>query len=68
MRTADAHCTEINLKLRELNQLFNSMDPSPFIDRDLDQDAEEFIVSSAREAHGSRSYELVIHLATPPDP
>jgi hypothetical protein len=57
----------ISLKLRELNQLFNSMDPSPFIDRDLDHDAEEFIVSSAREAHGSRSFELVVHLATPPD-
>jgi hypothetical protein len=63
-----AHSTRINLKLRELNQLFNSMDPSPFIDRDLDHDAEEFIVSSAREAHGSRSFELVIHLATAPEP
>jgi hypothetical protein len=68
MSSAHAHSTKINLKLRELNQLFNSMDPSPFIDRDLDQDAEEFIVSSAREAHGSRSFELVIHIATAPDP
>lgn len=59
--------TRISLKLRELNQLFNSMDPSPFIDRDLDHDAEEFIVSSAREAHGSRSFELVVHLGTPPE-
>jgi hypothetical protein len=60
--------TRISLKLRELNQLFNSMDPSPFIDRDLDDDAEEFIVSSAREAHGTNSLELVVHLGTPPDP
>ena len=65
---ATSHSTRISLKLRELNQLFNSMDPSPFIDRDLDRDAEEFIVSSAREAHGSRAFELVIHLGTPPDP
>ena len=57
----------ISLKLRELNQLFNSMDPSPFIERDLDDDAEEFIVSSARELHGSRSFELVLHLGTAPD-
>src|SRR4051812_47635057 len=63
-----AHHARISVKLRELNQLFNSMDPSPFIDRDLDHDAEEFIVSSAREAHGSRSFELVVHLSTPPDP
>jgi len=62
-----AHQARISLKLRELNQLFNSMDPSPFIDRDLDHDAEEFIVSSAREAHGSRSFELVVHLGTAPD-
>jgi hypothetical protein len=62
------HPARINLKLRELNQLFNSMDPSPFIDRDLDDDAEEFIISSARELHGSRSFELVLHLGTPPDP
>jgi hypothetical protein len=43
------------------------MDPSPFIDRDLDHDAEEFIVSSAREAHGSQAFELVIHLGAAPE-
>lgn len=58
----------INLKLRELSQLFNSMDPSPFIDRDLDGDAEEFIVSWARELPRNRRFELVIHLASVPDP
>jgi hypothetical protein len=62
-----ARSTRISLKLRELSQLFNSMDPSPFIDRDLDHDAEEFIVSSAREAHGSHAFELLIHLDTPSD-
>ena len=63
-----SHPARISLKLRELNQLFNSMDPSPFLDRDLDHDAEEFIVSSAREAHGAHAFELVVHLGTPPDP
>ena len=29
----------ITLRLRELSQLFNSMDPSPFVKRDLDADA-----------------------------
>ncbi len=43
------------------------MDPSPFIDRDLDQDAEEFIVSSAREMPKDQALELVIHLANTPD-
>ena len=39
----------IELRLRELNQLFDSLDPAPFHEKDLDRDAEEFIVSWARE-------------------
>ena len=55
----------ITLRLRELTQLFNSMDPSPFVERDLDADAEEFITSWARELPANRELELVIQLATP---
>jgi hypothetical protein len=62
------HPARINLKLRDLSQLFNSMDPSPFIDRDLDHDAEEFIVSWARELPKKHGLELVVHLATEPEP
>lgn len=58
----------IEVRLRELSQLFNSMDPSPFIDRDLDDAAEEFIVSWARELAHKSELELVIHLATLPPP
>ena len=63
-----SHPGRISLKLRELNQLFNSMDPSPFLDRDLDDDAEEFIVSSVRELDSDHAFELVVHLGTVPDP
>lgn len=55
----------IELRLRELAQLFNSMDPSPFLDRDLDADAEEFIMSWAREHPAGQEFKLVIHLSTP---
>lgn len=58
----------IEVRLRELSQLFNSMDPSPFIDRDLDAAAEEFIVSWARELPHKCELELVIHLSTRPEP
>lgn len=58
----------IEVRLRDLAQLFNSLDPSPFIDRDLDADAEEFIVSWARELPHHGELELVIHLTTPPEP
>jgi len=52
----------IELNLRDIHQLFNTMDPSPFHERDLDQDAEEFIVSWAQEFHRHDPVDLVIHL------
>ena len=57
---------EIHLKLRELSQLFNSMDPSPFRDKDLDADAEAFIEGWALEFHVSAPLTLVVHLEQPP--
>ena len=41
---------QISLRLRELGQLFNSMDATPFRHRDLDPNAEEFIESWARSS------------------
>jgi hypothetical protein len=57
--------TAIMLRLRELAQLFNSMDPSPFVERDLDADAEEYIMSWARELPSVGDLELVIQLSKP---
>jgi hypothetical protein len=57
----------IELKLRDVNQLFNTMDPSPFTEKDLDHDAEEFIVSWARELPLADPLLLVVHLATLPE-
>jgi hypothetical protein len=57
----------IELKLRDVHQLFNSMDPSPFNEKDLDQDAEEFILSWALEHPSHGSLKLVVHLAQLPD-
>ena len=58
----------MELRLRELAQLFNSLDRSPFIDRDLDQDAEEFIVGWARELPATHEFELVVSLEVAPAP
>jgi hypothetical protein len=52
----------IEIRIRDLAQLFNSLDPSPFHDRDLDQDAEEYIVGWARELPSHAALQLVIHL------
>lgn len=52
----------IRLKLHDLAQLFNSMDPSPFLEKDLDEDAEEFIVSWAQEFPADEPVRLHIYL------
>ena len=52
----------IRLKLRDADQLFNSMDPSPFVEKDLDDDAEEFIVGWAREFPRGTPLKLCVQL------
>ncbi|MDE3110813.1 MAG: hypothetical protein KGL02_12840 [Acidobacteriota bacterium] len=50
------------MRLRDLSQLFNSMDPSPFREKDLDDDAEEFIVSWAQEYSLDTPLRLCVYL------
>jgi len=38
----------IEVNLEDLEQFFNTMDPSPFHEKDLEHDLEEFIVSCHR--------------------
>lgn len=52
----------IEIFVDKIQQLFNSMDPSPFHEKDLDHDAEEFIVSWAREYPRSDRFMLVVHV------
>ena len=52
----------IELNLREIGQLFNTMDPAPFPEKDLDGDAEEFIFSWVREFPLDEPVVLVVHL------
>ena len=40
---------DIAVHVGELKQLFHSLDPTPFRERDLDPKAEEFIAGWARE-------------------
>lgn len=51
----------IDLHLRETAQLFDSLDPCPFYERDLDPDAEEYIVATAR-ALRRRPQTLVVYV------
>lgn len=51
---------EVDLKTPE--QLYNSLDPSPFHERELDEKAERFIVGWAREAKSFERLELIVTL------
>jgi hypothetical protein len=57
----------IEIFVDKIQQLFNSMDPSPFHEKDLDHDAEEFIVSWAKEYPRSDPLSLIVHLSQAAD-
>ena len=59
------NCERIEVHVAELRQLFNAIDSSPFRDKDLDPNAEEFIVSWAREAPRDFPLALVVYLDRP---
>lgn len=52
----------IELSVQEIAQLFETLDPYPFLQRDLDKDAEEFIVGWARELPRDHALRIVVHL------
>jgi hypothetical protein len=55
-------CSVIEVHVGELKQLFNSIDPSPFRNKDLDPKAEEFIVGWAKELPRDATLALVVDL------
>jgi hypothetical protein len=52
----------IEIQIETIEQLFHSLDPFPFHKKDLDRDAEEFIVSWARELPARQPIKILIHL------
>jgi hypothetical protein len=56
--------TVIELGLKSARQLFNSLDPAPFHEKDLDAAAEDYIVGAARELTGHGKMKLVLYLPT----
>lgn len=55
MRKLESHyrqehgCYLIEIRLSNINQIFNSLDPSPFIDREIDRTAKNYIIESIAE-------------------
>ena len=55
-------CALIEVHVAELKQIFNSLDPTPFRERDIDPRAEEFIAGWAREIPPDKPLGLLIHV------
>lgn len=58
----------LELRVRELQQLFNSLDPTPFLDKDLDGACEAFIENWALALPQSCHLQLTIHVGQVPVP
>jgi hypothetical protein len=56
----------LDLRLAELRQLFNSMDPAPFRERDLDPKATDYIVDWADETPRGQQLAMNLHLSAQP--
>lgn len=56
----------IEVRVAELRQLFNAIDPAPFRERDLDPRAEAFIIDWSRELSADAPLALVVHVEDAP--
>lgn len=52
----------IEVRVDSFSQLFDTLDPFPFRERDLDKDAEEYIVGWAREFPREQPLEIIIYV------
>lgn len=57
-----AAADEIEIRINAVEQLFNSLDPAPFRERELDSTAERHIVSYAREIPRQLAIKLIVYL------
>jgi hypothetical protein len=65
-----AHNTNVHrlaLRVREIAQLFNSMDPTPFLNKDLDPAANSFIETWASVYSSRSNFHITIHLKLWPE-
>jgi hypothetical protein len=52
----------IQIRVEQTSQLFSMLDPFPFRERDLDAEAEEYIVSWARELPRDEPIRIIVHM------
>jgi MFS family permease len=54
--------TEIAVRARTIASLFNSFDPSPFREKDIDAEVEAFLVGWVRELPANAPFTIVVYL------
>ncbi len=52
----------VRIVIKDIEQLFNSLDPSPFIEKDLDDDAAEYITSYFSEYSLKKKVKILIQI------
>jgi hypothetical protein len=58
----------IDLKVKHARQLFDNRDPAPFRERDLDDDAVEYLLAAAEEIPRTHPLALVVTISEEPEP
>lgn len=62
MNASLADTRTLDLRVREIGQLFQTLDPLPFHERDLDAEVEEYVVGWARELPASGPIAISVQL------
>lgn len=58
----------IDIRVRHSAQLFDGRDPAPFRERDLDEDAVEYLLAAAQEIPRKQAVQIVITISEEPEP
>ena len=58
----------IDIKVRHSRQLFDGRDPAPFLERDLDEDAVEYLLAAAQEIPLKQPLAVVVTISEEPEP
>lgn len=61
-----SHVHQLSLRVVKLSELFNSMDPTPFQNRDLDPEAHEYIESWAMGYPQNSHFRIHVHIVEMP--
>lgn len=61
----DGNDTLIEIRLHEVRQLFHTLDPAPFHEKDLDETAAAYLLEACDEAGSRQRLRLIVYLPTP---